>query len=178
MPTTPSVSTSFFASAAFCAGSVCSVSAMYWIGWPLTPPLAFTQSKYAFAALSPSVKSVPGCFVAIASILIGLPVGFWPLPLPHLGLSTTDPLLLLLLPLPPQAATTNDRPAATTTSAVTDRPLFEPKYLFTDLSSSNCRPSVGSGGLGVILYQESHFVWFVFTTPNLSSIRAIGRRFP
>jgi hypothetical protein len=41
-----------------------------------------------------------------------------------------------LLPLPPHAATTNDRPAATTTSVVTDRPLFEPKYLFTDLSSS------------------------------------------
>jgi hypothetical protein len=68
-----------------------------------------------------------------------------------------------LSPLPPHAATTNDRPAATTTSVVTDRPLFEPKNLFTDLSSSNCRPSVGSGGLGVILYQKSHCVWFVFT---------------
>jgi hypothetical protein len=38
--------------------------------------VAFTQSKYALAAFSPSVKSVPGCFVAIAPILIGLPVGF------------------------------------------------------------------------------------------------------
>jgi hypothetical protein len=80
-----------------------------------------------------------------------------------LGLSTTDPALLSLLPLPPHAATTNDRPAATTNSVVTERPLFEPKYLFTDLSSSINRPSVGSGGLGVILYQKSHCVWFVFT---------------
>ena len=108
------------------------------------------------------MKSVPGCFVAIAPILIGVPVGFWPLPLPHFGLSTTDPLLLLLFPLPPHAATTRERPAATTTNVVTDRPLFEPKYLFTDLSSSVTVPPVGSGGPGVILYQESHCVWFVF----------------
>src|SRR3954447_25111016 len=100
------------------------------------PPLALTQSKYAFVVKTPSVKSVPGCFVAIPPILIGLPVGFWPLPLPHFGLSTTDPLLLLLFPLPPHAETTRDRPAATTTNVVTERPLLEPKYLFTDLSSS------------------------------------------
>src|SRR3954451_6683738 len=122
---------------------------MYWTGWPLTPPLALTQSKYALVVKTPSVKSVPGFFVAIPPILIGVPVGFSPLPLPHFGLSTTDPLLLLLLPLPPHAATTNDRPAATTTSAVTDRPLFEPKYLFTDLSSSGISgPSGGPGDLG------------------------------
>ena len=98
--------------------------------------MALTQSKYAAAAFSPSVKSVPGCFVAIAPILIGLPVGFWPLPLPHYGLSTTDPALLSFLPLPPHAATTSERPTATTIKVATDRPLFEPKYLFTDLSSS------------------------------------------
>ena len=32
--------------------------------------MALTQSKYAFAAKTPSVKSVPGCLVAIAPILI------------------------------------------------------------------------------------------------------------
>ena len=50
------------------------------------------------------------------------------MPLPHFGLSTTDPLLPLLFPLPPHAATNSDRLAATTNSVVTERPLFEPKY--------------------------------------------------
>src|SRR4029453_5648215 len=121
---------------------------MYWIGWPLTPPLALTQSKYAFAVKTPSVKSVPGCLVAMPPILIGLPVAFWPLPLPHFGLSRTDPALLSLLPLPPQAATNSESPAATTISVVTDRPLFEPKNLFTDISSSGRGRPSGPGGGG------------------------------
>jgi hypothetical protein len=47
------------------------------------PPLSLTQSKYAFAEFGMSVKSVPGCFVAIPPSLIGVPVAFWPLPRPH-----------------------------------------------------------------------------------------------
>ena len=47
------------------------------------PPLSLTQSKYAFAVFGMSVKSVPGCFVAIPPSLIGVPVAFWPLPRPH-----------------------------------------------------------------------------------------------
>src|SRR5215208_8098254 len=151
---------------------------MYWIGWPLTPPLALTQSKYALAVKTPSEKSVPGCLVAIPPILIGVPVGFSPLPLPHFGLSTTDPALLSLFPLPPHAATTSDRLAATTTSVVTDRPLFEPKYLFTDLSSSiACRPG-GPGGIAgdPIPRKSLRLVCFLFSF--VSPIRAIGRRFP
>src|SRR5215218_8370027 len=138
---------------------------MYSIGWPLTPPLSLTQSKYAFAAKTPSVKSVPGCLVASPPILSGLPVGFWPLPLPHFGLSTTDPALLSLFPLPPHAATTSERPAATTTNVVTDRPLFEPKYLFTDLSSSVAGlRSVPAACLAVILPIKSlRLVCFLFT---------------
>ena len=49
------------------------------------PPLSLTQSKYALAMFAMSVKSVPGCLVTIAPSLIGSPVAFWPLPLPHLG---------------------------------------------------------------------------------------------
>src|SRR5436190_22653577 len=47
------------------------------------PPFALTQSKYAFAMFGMSVKSVPGCFVAIAPSLIGVPVAFLPLPRPQ-----------------------------------------------------------------------------------------------
>src|SRR6478735_1875331 len=47
------------------------------------PPLSLTQSKYAFAVFGMSVKSVPGCFVAIPPSLIGVPVASWPLPRPH-----------------------------------------------------------------------------------------------
>jgi hypothetical protein len=47
------------------------------------PPLSLTQSKYAFAVFGMSVKSVPGCLVAIAPSLIGVPLAFCPLPRPH-----------------------------------------------------------------------------------------------
>src|SRR3954454_11417602 len=85
---------------------------------PLIPPLSLTQSKYAFAVFGMSVKSVPGCFVAIPPSLIGVPVAFWPLPKPHfdagaagsaavlLGLELALRRELELFLLPPQAATT------------------------------------------------------------------------
>src|SRR3954454_12270092 len=87
---------------------------------PLMPPLSLTQSKYAFAVFGMSVKSVPGCFVAIPPSLIGVPDAFWPLPAPHFDAATAGSLeapvlaeLLLelelddeLLSLPPQAAST------------------------------------------------------------------------
>src|SRR3954453_14329084 len=82
--TTLSLWISFLASEATCPGSVCSVSMTYSTGRPLMPPLSLTQSKNALAVLGMSVKSVPGCLVAIAPILIGSPVAFCPLPRPHL----------------------------------------------------------------------------------------------
>src|SRR3954469_3577731 len=111
MPSTFSVSISFLASDATCPGSVCSVSITYWIGRPLMPPLSLTQSKNAFAVFGMSVKSVPGCLVAIAPSLIGAPVAFLPVPAPHFGaaagaavLSGALAALLESSPPPPQAA--------------------------------------------------------------------------
>ena len=82
-PTTFVDATSFLTSAAFCPGFVCSVSMVYWIRRPRMPPLLLTQSKYAFAMLGMSVKSVPGCLVAMAPSLITGPVAFLPVPRPH-----------------------------------------------------------------------------------------------
>src|SRR3972149_2535954 len=44
------------------------------------PPLSLTPSKYAFAM---TVKSVPGCFVAMAPSLMGAPFAFFPVPRPQ-----------------------------------------------------------------------------------------------
>ena len=44
----------------------------------MTPPLAFTQLKYALIMFGPSVKSVPGCLVSIVPMLIGVPVAATP----------------------------------------------------------------------------------------------------
>src|ERR1700678_3876238 len=78
MPTTWSVVTSCLASAAICDGLVCSVTGKYLIGCPLIPPLALTHAKYAPAMFSMSLKSVPGCLVLIAPMLIGVPVAATP----------------------------------------------------------------------------------------------------
>ena len=99
-PTTLLLSTSFLATAACWAGSVCSVWMMYWIGRPLMPPLAFTHLKYAAAMFGMSVKSVPGCLVAMAPSLIGAPVAFLPFPSPHTAVTADalpDPTLAGLL---------------------------------------------------------------------------------
>src|ERR1700733_236795 len=77
-PTTWSVVTSCFAREAICDGLVCSVSGKNLIGWPLTPPLALTQVKYAPSMFSMSLKSVPGSLVSIAPMLIGVPVAAAP----------------------------------------------------------------------------------------------------
>src|ERR1700761_6744341 len=83
MPTTWSVVTSCLASAAICDGLVCSVTGKNLIGCPLIPPLALTQAKYAPVMFSMSLKSVPGCLVLIAPMLIGVPVAATPGLVPH-----------------------------------------------------------------------------------------------
>src|SRR5919202_914205 len=93
IPSTLSLWISLRASEATWPGSVCSVSIEYWIGRPLLPPLSLTQSKYAFAVFGMSVKSVPGCFVAIAPSLIGAPLAFLPLPRPHFDAAALSPPL-------------------------------------------------------------------------------------
>ena len=47
LPTIPSApsATSSCASAAICAGLLCSVKIWYAIGWPFTPPFALTHAK-------------------------------------------------------------------------------------------------------------------------------------
>src|SRR5689334_24985738 len=72
-----------------------------------------------------SVKSVPGCLVTIAPILIGAPLAFLPLPRPHLAadvatlvpLGVAVPPALLLLLSPPQPPRISSRPAAAAQSA-------------------------------------------------------------
>ena len=49
----------------------------------MTPPLAFTQAKYAFAMFAMSVKAVPGWLVSIAPSGIGVPVAATPGLVPH-----------------------------------------------------------------------------------------------
>src|ERR1700684_578606 len=78
MPTTWSVVTSCLASEAICDGLVCSVTGKNLTGCPLIPPLALPQAKYAPAMFSMSLKSVPGCLVLIAPMLIGVPVAATP----------------------------------------------------------------------------------------------------
>src|SRR3954447_2147719 len=138
IPSTFSLWISFRASEATWPGSVCSVSIEYWIGRPLMPPLSLTQSKYAFAVFGMSVKSVPGCFVAMPPSLMGVPLAFWPLPRPHFEAAAPAPPLAgvpcdellapddddeleleLDPPPPPQAATV--RATAATTAGRTER---------------------------------------------------------
>src|SRR4051794_1395765 len=94
------------------------------------PPLSLTQSKYAFAVFGMSVKSVPGCLVAIPPSLIGVPAAFFPLLRPHFDAAAAGWLAALLELddeaaeldpdepplLPPQAATRN---AMATAAAIT-----------------------------------------------------------
>src|SRR5690349_17411914 len=156
IPSTFSLWISFRAREATWPGSVCSVSIEYWIGRPLMPPLSLTQSKYAFAVFGMSVKSVPGCFVAMAPSLIGAPVAFWPLPRPHFDAAALSPPLAgvpcdvlldddFVLELepelePPQAATV--RATAATTAGRTARVL-------ADLRSMRMAPPPSGGFTGV-----------------------------
>ena len=71
------------AAAAICAGCVWSYWTNSFSGWPLTPPLALTQLKYAVIMFGPSLKSVPGCLVSIVPMLIGVPVALTPGLGPH-----------------------------------------------------------------------------------------------
>src|ERR1700728_1584117 len=87
-PTTWSVVTSCFAREAICDGLVCSVSGKNLIGWPLTPPLALTQVKYAPSMFSMSLKSVPGSLVSIAPMLIGVPAAATPALVPQAEVDT------------------------------------------------------------------------------------------
>src|SRR5919197_567596 len=86
------------------------------------------QSKYAFAMFGMSVKSVPGCLVAIAPSLIGVPVAATPGLSPHFEASTAaaaappvvaaDVVLLLLLL--PHALTATARPTASNATSAPD----------------------------------------------------------
>src|SRR5215813_13831474 len=62
------------------------------MGWPLMPPLAFTQSKYAAAMFGISVNDVPGWLVAMAPSGIGVPVAFTPGLVPHCDVLTAAPV--------------------------------------------------------------------------------------
>ncbi len=119
MPATFSVSTSFLAAAAACAGSVCSVSWTSSTGRPLMPPLSLTHLKYASAVLAISVKSVPGCLVLIAPSLIGSPEAGFPLPRPHLEAFSlpVSPAKPLSSPPPPPPLLSSSSPQAATKSA-------------------------------------------------------------
>src|SRR5581483_6982291 len=64
----------------------------YLIGWPLMPPLAFTQLKYALAMFAMSANDVPGWLVTIPPSGIGVPVAFTPGLLPHCDVLTDVPL--------------------------------------------------------------------------------------
>src|SRR3954469_1920965 len=84
-----------------------------------------------------SVKSVPGCFVAMPPSLMGGPLAFWPLPRPHFDAAALSPPLAGVLcaeleaaddepepeldppPPPPHAATV--RATAATTAGRTER---------------------------------------------------------
>src|SRR6202161_2693270 len=92
MPTTWSVVTSCLASEAICDGLVCSVTGKNLTGCPLIPPLALTHAKYAPAMFSMSLKSVPGCLVLIAPMLIGVPVAATPGFVPHEDVETVPVL--------------------------------------------------------------------------------------
>src|ERR1700761_7677922 len=137
MPTTWSLVMSCVASEAICDGLVCSVSGKNLIGWPLIPPFAFTQAKYAPVMFSMSLKSVPLCLVSIAPMLIGVPVAATPGFVPHADVDTvlaeldedadedaTDDdvfpaaAVLLELELELHAARTPSDSAATTAAAV------------------------------------------------------------
>src|SRR3954468_16077980 len=94
------------------------------------PPLSLTHLKYASVVRAISEKSVPGCLVASAPILIGAPEAFCPLPSPHfeVGPACAAGVLFSLAVLPPplssllpQAATQTARPASKATSAADGR---------------------------------------------------------
>src|SRR5215471_10338643 len=122
---TLSSSISLVASAATCWGLVCSDSTMYLIGRPLMPPLSLTQEKYACAMPVMPVKSVPGCLVTIAPSVSGVPVAFWPLPMPHLAAVAPFELgvFVAVPPPPPQAAASSDKPPSSAASTAGVRGL-------------------------------------------------------
>src|SRR3954452_17356413 len=160
IPSTFSLWISFRASEATWPGSVCSVSIEYWIGRPLIPPLSLTQTKYAFAVFGMSVKSVPGCFVAMPPSLMGAPLAFLPLPSPHFAAAALPPPLAGVLcaelpaaddepeleldppPPPPHAATV--RATAATTAGRTER-------VRADLRSMRMAPPPWGGFTAVLL---------------------------
>src|SRR3954452_13228890 len=129
MPTTFSDSISFLASDAACPGSVCSVSITICTGLALMPALSLTHLNEGSVVRAISEKSVPGCLVASAPILIGSPLAFWPLPSPHfdVGPAAFAGVLVSLAPPPlssllsPHAATSIARPASKATIAASCR---------------------------------------------------------
>src|SRR5215475_4182786 len=113
------------------------------MGRPLTPPLSLTQVKNACAVLGMSVKSVPGCLVAIPPILMGCPVAFWPVPAPHLAslaaCVAVPPPGLSFLELHPASAAQ----ATSTRASVEVRPALRTAHPFLQWT---CQPSVNNHG--------------------------------
>ena len=74
------------------------------------PPLSLTQSKYAPASLPTVVKSTPGISMSMPPSLIGVPVAFFPVPIPQMLCvaeavpEPTGPAALTWRALPAQAA--------------------------------------------------------------------------
>ena len=76
------------------------------MGRPLMPPLSLTQAKYAFVSDVIQVKSAWGDLVAMAPSLMGSPVAFCPVPMPH-----SPGFWMLLAVPPPEAAVVAPPPA-------------------------------------------------------------------
>src|SRR3954468_19842752 len=108
-----------------------------------------------------SVKSVPGCFVAMPPSLMGVPLAFWPLPRPHFEAAALSPPLAGVLcaelpalddepelelepppPPPPHAAPV--RATAATTAGRTER-------VRADLRSIRMAPPRPSDGFTAVL---------------------------
>src|SRR5207344_646045 len=92
------------------------------MGRPLMPPLSLTQSKYALVRDVIQVKSAWGDFVAMAPSLMGSPVAFWPVPMPHwpgfwMFDAVPPPLAAVVAPPPAVVAGASVLPAAVVAAA-------------------------------------------------------------
>src|SRR6185437_8023028 len=118
---------------------------MYLIGRPWMPPLALTQSKYAFATLPIVVKSTPGISMSIPPSLIGAPVAFLPLPRPHFiaAPAAADPTFAFELDAVPTATAVSSAIGSATARAILRNFIPPPPPL--SLSCGFPRPGAGPG---------------------------------
>ena len=109
------------------------------------PPFALTQSKYAFAMFGMSVKSVPGCLVAMAPSLIVEPFAALPVPSPHtlcVAVCLPDPIGAACEPVPaPVAIAAVARSATGSASAMAAlRSFILPPFLELSIAEQVCAP--------------------------------------